>query len=79
MDTDTKSAPQQNHVSAGDIMLRQVRAAFVSRGETLHAWCKKNQVDWSYAHGALTGKNDFPKARELRQRILRASSLSVGG
>lgn len=77
METITPSKPQSSAVSPGNTLLRNVRAAFVMRGETLHSWCQKNNVDWSYAHGTLTGKNDFLKAKELRQRILRASGLPV--
>ena len=78
METITQSNPQGNAVSPSNTLLRNVRAAFVMRGETLHSWCQKNNVDWSYAHGALTGKNDFPKAKALRLRVLRASGLPVG-
>jgi hypothetical protein len=78
MDTAPSCKPQAENVSPSDTLLRQVRAAFVVRGETLHSWCQKNSVDWSYAHGALTGKNDFPKAKALRLRVLRASGLPVG-
>lgn len=78
MDTVAHRKPQAEGVSPGDTLLRKVRAAFVMRGETLHSWCQNNNVDWSYAHGALTGKNDFQKARELRLRVLRASGLPVG-
>jgi hypothetical protein len=77
METITPSKPLANAVSPGNTLLHNVRAAFVMRGETLHAWCQNNKVDWSYAHGTLTGKNDFHKAKELRQRILRAAGLPV--
>jgi hypothetical protein len=75
MDTAIHREAQAAAVSPSNTLLRKVRAAFVIRGETLHAWCKENNVDWSYAHGALTGKNDFLKAKELRQRILLAAEL----
>lgn len=78
MDTVTYCEPQAENISPSETLLRQVRAAFVVRGETLHSWCQKNNVDWSYAHGALTGKNDFQKAKELRLRVLRASGLPAG-
>ena len=78
MDTVTYCEPQAENISPSETLLRQVRAAFVVRGETLHSWCQKNNVDWSYAHGTLTGKNDFQKAKELRLRVLRASGLPAG-
>lgn len=78
METITQSKPQGNAVSPSNTLLRNVRAAFVMRGETLHAWCQRSNVDWSYAHGTLTGKNNFTKAKELRQRILLAAGLTIG-
>jgi hypothetical protein len=75
MEAIAQSHPESNTVSPGDTLLRTVRAAFVMRGDTLHAWCRRNSVDWSYAHGTLTGKNKFLKAQELRQQILTAAGL----
>lgn len=78
METITPTESQSNAVSTSNTLLRNVRAAFVMRGDTFHAWCKRNNVDWSYAHGTMTGKNTFLKAKELRQRILLAAGLPGG-
>jgi hypothetical protein len=54
-------------------LLLQVRAGFVLGGTTLATWCRANGIDPGYAHKALAGKTNGPKARQLRDRILSAS------
>lgn len=55
-------------------VLSQVRAGFVLRGTTLHAWCRKHKIDPGYAHKILSGKNSGPSAILLKRRLLDASS-----
>ncbi len=53
----------------------RVRAAFVARGSSLHAWCKGAGVKPANAYKAMTGQWTGPKARELVERILAASGV----
>lgn len=59
----------------GPELLRLVRARFIERRTSLHAWCRLNGVSHSYANGALSGRLDFPAARRLRARIIAATGL----
>lgn len=61
--------------SPGPELLRLVRARFIERHTSLHAWCRTNSVSHSYANGALSGRLDFPAAKRLRSRILIAVGL----
>lgn len=54
-------------------LVREVRAGFALQGKSLYGWCKEHRVDPGYAYRSLTGQHDFPKARELRARILKAA------
>jgi hypothetical protein len=51
----------------------RVKAGFVLKGTSLHAWCRDNDVSPSYAHAVLTGATNGPAAQALRQRLLNAS------
>ncbi|MCU0912418.1 MAG: hypothetical protein MUE98_14090 [Rhodobacteraceae bacterium] len=53
-----------------------VRAAFVARGSSLHAWCRENGVDPHNARKALVGIWTGPKADELVRKIEAAAEGS---
>lgn len=61
----------------GPELLQAVRARFVGRGTSLHAWCRQSGVDWAYANRALTGEHTFPAAVRLRERIVAAAGLPL--
>jgi hypothetical protein len=58
-------------------LLKEVRAAFVARGSSLHAWAIEHDVKWPNARAALLGAWDGPKARQLRKRIIAAAGLTA--
>lgn len=51
-------------------LVRQVRARFTERGDSLRAWCVRNRVTQSYAYRALTGEKGGPSATALRERLI---------
>jgi hypothetical protein len=57
-----------------DLYLR-VRAGFVAQQSSLNAWCLANGIMRQNAKQALTGAWDGPKARELRERLIKASGI----
>lgn len=53
--------------------LAEIRAGFVAKGTSLHAWCKANGEDTSNARRAISGTWRGPKATALLKRLLAAS------
>lgn len=47
----------------------QVRAAFVARGTSFHAWCKSKGLDPHNARKAVLGTWTGPKASEILGQI----------
>jgi len=60
--------------SPGKVLLAQVRAGFVAQGSTFTQWCAINDVCRPNARQCLLGGWDGPKARELRAKIIDAST-----
>ncbi len=58
------------HGDASDRYLK-VRIAFMSKGSSLHAWCRGAGVPMPNARAALLGEWNGPKARALVERIVR--------
>lgn len=56
-------------------LLRRVQAGFVLQGESLRAWCRKNELSPSAARSALLGTWDGPTGREWRQRLCTAARI----
>ena len=54
-----------------------VRAAFVERGTSFHAWCKENDLDPHNARKAVLGIWTGPKARRILALIERATDLEL--
>lgn len=48
---------------------RKVRAAFVERGTSFHAWCRQNDIDPHNARKAVLGSWSGPKAQAVLARI----------
>lgn len=46
-----------------------IRAAFVSRGSSLNAWCREHGVNRQTAEKALKGERYSKRAHLLRQRL----------
>ena len=53
----------------------RVRAAFVMKGTTLHAWCGENGVDPAHAYKALIGQWRGPAGHALVARIKAAAGV----
>lgn len=47
----------------------EVRAAFVSKGTSFHAWCKENEIDPHNARKVVLGIWSGPKAQKTLARI----------
>jgi len=52
------------------VNLRQVRAAFIVRGDSLYGWAKTQGFQIGYVDQALRGKRRGPKARHIVARVL---------
>ncbi len=61
----------------GPALLLVARAAFVSRGTSLSAWCADAGIDRAAARLALLGAWNGPKAQALRRRIVAAAGVAV--
>ncbi|KFB99144.1 hypothetical protein GTGU_04144 [Trabulsiella guamensis ATCC 49490] len=64
------------NISSGQMLLRRVRAGFVSQGITLHEWCVVNEVLYPNARQSLLGTWAGPKGIELKKRILHDSGVN---
>lgn len=60
----------------GPALLLAVRAAFVSKGSSLSAWCGDAGIDRAAARLALLGAWNGPKGQAIRGRIVSASELN---
>lgn len=56
-------------------LYNQVRAAFILDNSSLGSWCKDNQVKPQNVMACLVGTWNGPKGKELRSRLIAASSL----
>lgn len=65
------SVPQSS-----DERQKRIKAGFVLRGTSLHAWCRANGIHHQNAHKALTGQWVGPKASALVERLLAASGAT---
>ncbi|WP_372521359.1 hypothetical protein [Pararhodobacter marinus] len=63
-------------IGRSDHRLAQVRAGFVGRGTSFHAWCKNNGVDTANARKALAGRWIGPKATELVEKLQHAAGVT---
>jgi len=70
------SASNTYHVGNPERYLK-VRVAFMTRGSSLHAWCKANLVAMPNARAALLGEWVGPKATALVERITKAADGGV--
>lgn len=62
------------HAPSEDLLVT-VRAGFVRNRTSLAAWCRQRGVKRENARKALVGSWNGPKARRLRQEIVRAAGL----
>lgn len=51
----------------------EIKAAFVAKGDTLTAWCRRNGITLIYAIHCLKGICPGPKGRALAERVRRAA------
>ena len=64
--------PSTPTIGAPDLH-RNVRAGFIARGTSLHAWCRENQICRPSADKALKGVWTGPGARKLIARLVTAA------
>ncbi|WP_457650338.1 hypothetical protein [Profundibacter sp.] len=57
--------------------MREIRAGFVFKGTSFHAWCTENQIDSHNARKAIIGKWSGPKAKKLVNKIKLAAGVNV--
>ena len=55
--------------------LTAIRAGFVARGTSLHAWCRENSVDTTNARKAINGTWNGPKAKLVLAEIHVAAGI----
>ena len=58
-------------------LYRQVRAAFVVKGESIKGWCRENGTHFSNARNSLVGSWDGPRGRAMRAKLVKASGLKL--
>ena len=58
--------------SPGQLLLNQVKGAFIAHGMTLTEWCNNNGILYPNARQYLLGSRNGKKAKEWRQRIIEA-------
>ena len=61
-----------------DLYLR-IRSGFVRQGTTFGAWCRERGINRSNARQAVVGSWNGPKARALRQRLIKAARIQEAG
>ena len=57
-------------------LYREIRAAFITQGTTLGAWCRENGIRMQSAKSCLMGIWNGPKGKALRIRIIEASGIT---
>lgn len=57
--------------------LTAIRAGFVSKGTSLHAWCQQNKVDTTNARKAIKGTWNGPKAKLVLAQIYAAAGITA--
>jgi hypothetical protein len=70
---------KDNELKPGPELLKAIRAGFVMRGTTLHAWCKKHDIHRANATNALLGGWRGPKGRAIGERIAKAAGIERVG
>lgn len=63
-------------IDLGQVRYLRVRAAFVSQGTTLNAWCKANGSHIQNVRDAFFGKWKGERAAEMVARIVVASGVT---
>ena len=63
--------------SPSQLLLNQVKGAFISRGTTLTEWCNNNGILYQNARQYLLGLRNGKKAREWRGRIVEAARCGI--
>lgn len=56
-------------------LYNEVRAAFILKGSSLGAWCRKNGFRIQNARATLTGTWNGPAGRKLRARICKEAGI----
>jgi hypothetical protein len=59
----------------GESLYLAVRGGFIIQGTTFTKWCKQNSIHPTSARLALLGGWSGPKGKELRARLVNASSI----
>jgi hypothetical protein len=53
-----------------EIIMNEIKAAFVLRGTTLRRWARSHHIDPSHVQKAVTGKRRGPVARKILEQVL---------
>ncbi len=69
--------PKVYHNHSDIQTMREIRAAFISRGTSFHAWCASNKIDSHNARKVIIGKWTGPKANALVNKILLEAGMKT--
>ncbi|MCW8856080.1 MAG: hypothetical protein OQJ95_01870 [Kangiella sp.] len=58
-------------------LYNKVKGAFISKGTTLTAWCRKNDLKVPNVRSALIGSWNGKAAKKLRTRIVASAGIEV--
>jgi len=64
-----------NNLMPGQELYNHVRAGFILQNTTLGEWCRKNGCHQTNAKSCLHGTWGGPKGTELRERLVKESSI----
>lgn len=65
-----------NELQPGRALYDRVRAAFILKGTTMEAWCRKNKVARQNAICATVGSWNGPKGKAVRRKIIEDSGVA---
>jgi len=77
MTTQDDTTPQvPSKAFDGAAAYRSARAHFVRSGTTFNKWCLENGISRTYAEKSIKGERNGPKARAIREQVMRALGIS---
>lgn len=62
---------------AGKTLYMKVRVGFFSQGDSLNAWCKRNDYHLSNVREALHGLWNGPRGKAIRAEAVKASKANI--
>lgn len=64
-----------NPLEPGQDLMNLVKGGFVAQGKSMAQWCREHSICRTNAQYAVMGLRNGPKARDLRERVLKASGV----